>query len=1320
MPQIKPLSKPLSQLAPEYSVVVIGSGYGAGVAASRLARAGQSVCVLERGRELLPGQYPNSMGSSQGSMQIDTSRGRIGSAYGLFNLHLNDDMLAVVGCGLGGTSLINANVALDIDARLFDLQGLEWPDEFRADKALLEAYTRRAREMLDPKPYPTSFPPLNKLAALEASAKAMQQPFYRPPICVNFVDQINPFGVPQVKCSGCGDCCSGCNDGAKNTTLMNYLPDANNHGASIFTQARVSHVERDGDGWRVHFMAPSSAATAIAATTATDAASASTAPDDAPTTPMSVKARFVMLGAGSLGSTEILLRSQQKGLPLSTRLGQRFSGNGDVLAFGYNNHWQLSDESAKEPAAPQIYKSLYGIGRGDNTLTDAQMPGPCITGIIDLRKGAQRVQDGLVIEEGVVPGAMAMLIPPAAFMADALFGNFLQYGPSQVAARLLEAQAEGKTILNDPSNMTALSYSGAASRTQTYLVMSVDDAAGALRLQDDRLRIDWPGAGQSKVIARDNAFLQQANDAIQGHFIPNPLWTEPQGYKLVTVHPVGGCGMGNDARRGVVNHKGQVFAGADGNQVHAGLYVCDGAVMPGAVGVNPLLTITALAERAVALLAQDQGWTIDYAMKMAQPLPAPLPEPLPDATELSTAAPAPAPAPMPTAAAAPAPASGLAALGDTLASWLQHAEKAVLGEIYGVFSEVALAIEDGAVDVAKTLIKDIIQRYPDLLSPSFEFTETMHGFVSTRSVAKVALPRERISTDFEVATAWGRDQNTTLSFKLRVHTDDLNRLTCDPTHPAEIAGQVTCDALCEQPMTVTRGEFHLLPVDATQVETWRMTYDMLLERPDQPGQPVHFNGFKVLSQKPDSHFWNDVTTLYITLREVVAGQEGLPTGADGPGAVLAQGILTLNLEDLLWQGSSVKITPAHGLLADLVNHFPVARGAIEVVYMGKFAGFFGGTLFQSYGGLLADMNNFPAQPDQRPPARPLKAPQPVLHSLPLAEDFFIKLTRYQGGNLGPVILAPGFTVRASSFAIDTVDCNLVEALCNAGYDVWLFDYRASPDSGSPIKAFTIDDIATIDWPAATQFVLQQTGARDLQVLAHCVGSMTLLMALLKGMTGVRSVISSALTLHPVTNWLSYLKVDSNLVQLLDNMNTFSDGFDIVPGGSQTDEQTDHAIDVVAWNVPVPVGEECKNPVCRRVFSIFGPSYTHAQLNNGTHNALLEMFGPVAIPPFAQLATIIDHGVVVDADGADSYLLPHQIGRLALPISFITGGLNQIFDPETIARTYHWLKSQNGPAHYDQHVFDRYAHMDLFIGRDAARDVFPHLLERLARHPASSP
>lgn len=1238
---IEALSRPLSRMRAEYIVVVIGSGYGAGIAASRLARAGQSVCVLERGREILPGQYPKDLGSAQGEMQVETSRGRLGSPYGLFNVHVNPDMMAVVGCGLGGTSLINANVALEIDERLFDRD--PWPDEFRQDKALLAPYTAHARAMLDPKPYPESFPPLNALQALQSSAQVMQQPFYRPPICVNFENQVNPFGVTQAKCTLCGDCTSGCNDGAKNTTLMNYLPDAANHGAEIFTQARVSHVEREGEGWRVHFTGPGPA-------------SGDATPGNEGT-PMSVKARFVMLGAGSLGSTEILLRSAQHGLSLSPRLGQRFSGNGDVLAFGYNNYWQT--DSASTPDKPS-YKSLNGIGRGANQLTPAQLPGPCITGIIDMRNAA-KVEHGLVIEGGIIPGAMASVVPPAAFMADALFGNFMQYGPEQAASRLNEAQADARLVMEKPGEMTSLSYRGAAARSQTYLLMSVDDAGGRLRLQDDRLRIDWPGAGKSNVIARDHDFLRMANTAIQGHFVPNPIWTGGQGYKLVTVHPLGGCGMGKDAGTGVVNHKCQVFASDQGAEVHPGLYVCDGAVMPGPVGVNPLLTICAVAERACALLARDQGWTMDYTMAARRPL------------------------------------------SHQPAFWLRRAGQSVLAGIQGVAGEVSSSLKSAAVAPLKLLLLSFIRQYPDQLSPSFEFTETMHGFVSLRPVRSTGLASQRISGDFELAEAWGKADGNPISFTLRVHTDDLDQLTSDPAHPARISGTVSCPALSEQPMTVLSGEFHLLTVDQDQVETWRMTYDMVL---DSPGGPVRFHGFKLLHQRIGSHLWRDLSTLFITLHRL----------ADGSGELLAKGLLRLDLEDLLWQGSSLKVDATTSKRADLIRMLPPARGPIEALYMGKLAGFFGGTLFQSYGGMLADLYNYPARQADRRLRRALKAPPPRSHPIALSDGFSIKLTRYQGGSKGPLIMAPGFAVKASSFAIDTVGQNLVEYLCAHGYDVWLLDYRASPDSGNPIKAFTIDDIASVDWPAAAAYVLKATGAADLQVLAHCVGSMSLLMALLKGMRGVRSVISSALTLHPVANWMDYLKVSLDLDRLMLEIDEFKNGFDIVPPPGQS--QFQYTIDVVAWNVPVPYRQECKNPVCHRIFSIFGPPYTHAQLNQGTHDAMMDLFGKISLPPFRQLSQIMRREHVVDSEGKDSYLSGGNVSRLALPISFITGELNQIFDPETVSRTYRWLVDANDKdrthAYYDHRVFKGYAHLDLFIGRDACKDIYPHLLERLDR------
>ncbi len=123
------------------------------------------------------------------------------------------------------------------------------------------------------------------------------------PVVVSFEDIVNPAGVAQPACTLCGDCCSGCNVGAKNTVAMTYLPDAKAHGAEIFTELSVSHIAKGEGGWRVYF-APSS---------------------DRDAGPAFVDARTVVLAAGTLGSTEILLGPASAGLasPTGSARGSR-------------------------------------------------------------------------------------------------------------------------------------------------------------------------------------------------------------------------------------------------------------------------------------------------------------------------------------------------------------------------------------------------------------------------------------------------------------------------------------------------------------------------------------------------------------------------------------------------------------------------------------------------------------------------------------------------------------------------------------------------------------------------------------------------------------------------------------------------------------------------------------------------------------------------------------------------------------------------------------------------------------------------------------
>ncbi|HJV68252.1 alpha/beta fold hydrolase, partial [Ideonella sp.] len=1044
-----------------------------------------------------------------------------------------------------------------------------------------------------------------------------------------------PFGVVQPKCTLCGDCTSGCNVGAKNTTLMNYLPDAHAHGAELFTGARVSHVERNGAGWRVLF-------TAAGATQC-----------------QSVSADIVILGAGSLGSTEILLRSRAEGLALSGRLGRGFSGNGDMVALGYDSHW-------REGEAGDAWPNINGVGVGTNRVAAEDLPGPCITGVIDMRHADRDVGHGLVIEEGVIPGALAPLLAGPLFFADAQRSDYFAYGIEDGRSRLQEAGRMGQALQADPGQMTAWAYKGPVARTQSYLVMSVDDAQGELRLENDRLRIHWPGAGAAPVYARDNAWIRAANEAVRGQLTGNPLWTEPLGERLITVHPVGGCALGDDATRGVVNHKCQVFSGREGTAVHEGLYVVDGAVMPGAVGVNPLLTITSVAERACQLLADDRGWTIDLSLQPRQALSLP-------------------------AASASSRAAGVAAsLPGDIGDWV----KALLAHL-----------ENDAIDLAALVLQDIIERYPELLSPRLRFSETMSGWISTQAVVARPDDSQRLQTDYANAAAWGRAQGQAMRCDLTVQIDDLQKLTADPAHLASITGTVSCPALSDRPMAIESGTWQFLRMEADRPEAWTMRYALTLRRAEQTGAGVlHLSGFKRLHQQEGSSWWGDVTTLFTRVHE----------GDSSQGRLVAQGVLTLGLEDLLKQSSTVELQRGEGWLSEAVWRFPAAADAIKRAYLARFAGAFARDLFNAYGGMLACLNDFPLAQEPHRPRRPLVAPAPQSTLVPLADGFSIRLTRYQGGSKGPVILAPGFSVKASSFAADTVEQNLVEFLCAQGYDTWLFDYRASSDSGSPLKPYSIDDVAALDWPAAVDFVRQAAQVDDVQAIAHCVGSMSLLMALLRGMRGVRSVISSQLTLHPVTNWMNDLKADMNLVRVADEISWLHHAVDLVPGREGGDADHDHELSAVAWQVPVPAGEGCKNPVCKRVFAFFGPSYTHGQLNHWTHVALREMFSPVALAPMDHLQRIMRAGQVVDHDGRDTYMQPGQVARLSLPISFVAGARNELFFPETSARTYRWVCAHNGAQPYTWHQFDDYAHMDLFIGRRAAQDIYPYLLQELVR------
>ena len=545
------LATPWEQRSNTYDIVVIGSGYGGAITAARLAMADlnpkPSICILERGKEWQPGEYPEAPLDVAATLRSDLN------PLGLYELLNHPDISVIKGSGLGGTSLINANVAIVPDEGVFE--EFNWPSAIQYDALL--PYYQRAKTVLAANPHPRAME-LPKVQALNRRAVEIGTTVQPLDIVVNFtIDGPNPYGVQQKPCIDCGNCVTGCNVGAKNTLYMNYLPMAQRAGATILTQAKVEWLEKAAaGGWIIHgkYVKTGGGSEDFA-----------------------LNAGEVVLSAGSLNSTEILLRSEMHGLSVAPALGTKFSGNGDFFGLAYNGGYEtdvLGYDAAQKPAAG-----------------DSPAPGPNIVGLIRYN-GTLPEMKRIAIEDFSFPSASDAA-------AKAVFGaiqgqHTVTGNEADQRARLLR-DLDPADRLHDPN--------GALNHTMLYLVMGHDNARGLILFEkpliepDGRIQISWDQAGQQQIFTRMNEELRRNARALSASFISNPTWSFFKLRHLITAHPLGGCPMGDDNLQGAVDVFGRVFAG-DGS-VHPGLYVTDGSIIPTALGVNPFLTISALTERFV-------------------------------------------------------------------------------------------------------------------------------------------------------------------------------------------------------------------------------------------------------------------------------------------------------------------------------------------------------------------------------------------------------------------------------------------------------------------------------------------------------------------------------------------------------------------------------------------------------------------------------------------------------------------------------------------------------------------------------------------------
>ncbi len=519
-----------------YDVVVVGSGFGGGVTACRMAEQGVRVCVLERGRQFSPGDFPD-----QAEQAPLTFWHPILNPGGMLDLRLMKDLSVLTAAGVGGGSLVYANTHLRAPRDVFEQPA--WPQAIT--RAELDPYYDRTEEAFDPQLTPAE-PALPKISAFDAMAERAERTPERLPLAVHFGEsRRHPFsGVFQQGCQNLGLCDAGCPVRAKNTVDITYLARAEAHGAEVFPLREVLRIDPPGGAggnWRVGFR------------------------DLQYRISGSVEAPLIVLAAGTLGSSRLLLKNRGRLGRLSPALGSRFSGNGDALAL------------AIDPSAPGVTGARTEFG-------------PSMTSRIDYTD-----ESGFMVADGGLPGAFSGILA-AVREINALTGwGRVVLNVKNVATML------GITDRHVTHRDVKLRGPEPIGDSLVFLMIGRDASNGQMRLTPlfGCLDIRWNKEDSARLFAAMRQVAGELAAAAGAKSSFFALDAGPLG-KFITVHPLGGCPMSDDPGGGVTDDHGKVHG-------YDGLYVLDGSIVPTALGVNPSKTIAALAERGVAHLLADRG-----------------------------------------------------------------------------------------------------------------------------------------------------------------------------------------------------------------------------------------------------------------------------------------------------------------------------------------------------------------------------------------------------------------------------------------------------------------------------------------------------------------------------------------------------------------------------------------------------------------------------------------------------------------------------------------------------------------------------------------
>ena len=521
-----------------YDFVIIGSGFGGSVSAMRLAEKGYSVLVLERGKRFEDSDFPKTNWNLPRSLWVPFLH-----CFGTWEIIFLNGAMALCGSGVGGGSLMYANVLLEPDDRLFEAPSwhllADWKSVLRPHydtaKHMLGVTTNPRlgkadeilREIADEHKAADTFHPTEVGVFFGAENETVPDPYF------------NGAGPERMGCNFCGGCMVGCRYNAKNTLPKNYLYFAQKLGVQILPEATVKDIRpltmKSEDGARFEVEYRKTTSWLIH--------------------PRSVvRARNVIVAAGALATLDLLFRCRQRSrsLPrISSRLGDNVRTNSE----------NLQGASSRE-------KNIdYSKGVSITSII-------CVDGVTNIEP--VRFSDGSSLLRNIT-------------------APLVDGGSS--AVRILQSLWEG--IRHPVDFLYARFFSRWARYTTILLMMQPVEEALRMRMGRNIFTLFRKGmmfytreGGQlprspsiSNTITRK--FAQRMN-GIPAASLMDSLFNFP-----ITAHLMGGVPLGRNADEGVIDLDFQVHN-------YPGLYVVDGSVMPGNPGVNPSLTITALAEYAMS------------------------------------------------------------------------------------------------------------------------------------------------------------------------------------------------------------------------------------------------------------------------------------------------------------------------------------------------------------------------------------------------------------------------------------------------------------------------------------------------------------------------------------------------------------------------------------------------------------------------------------------------------------------------------------------------------------------------------------------------